>query len=402
MRLNPCWTATSTLSVIYVLYISPTLGAKLFVGTNAGVISTINFDGYNTRQISVDTNAAPLPSWQTIVNSTFLISTNEGPKNGDGSIVSYKIESDGRLSKISKQTGLTGLIHAAVSPNHDFIVAAAYYGHGVAVYPLSSTGGLSPASQTFKYTLYRHPAGAFRMRQEDTHPHQIAFDPSGKFMLVNDLGADVIRIYAVRAGKVTEFAQAPVPTGFGPRHGVFITTSHGRYYYVVGELANHIAVYQVTYTAGGAEMNLMMVQRVSSCGDRPAPLKIPEVTASGIEISPDKHFLYVSNRGDASLPGTPPSDSISAWKINQNGTLKFLKLLHAGGSTPRHFSIDPSGKYVAVALQGSNLVSFYRRDTYTGLWPDRPVASWHSPPGPTCVQWLYDDRDNLRRQRIRT
>ncbi|KAF3106711.1 hypothetical protein TWF706_003222 [Orbilia oligospora] len=359
------------------------LGVRLYVGTTSGPIVTIDFDGTSVNQISTDSNASPAPTWQTLVGSSFLISTNEGPWNGQGSVVSYSIGSTGQLTKISSQNGLNGLLHASVSPAGNFVAAAAYNGHGVAVYPLSSSGVLSSVSQQFTYNT---PTGPVANRQDGSHPHQVIFDPTGKFLFANDLGSDLIRIYSVNGASITEYTTVKTPGGSGPRHGIFVDTDGGMIYYLVGEMGNTVTAYKVTYLSGG--ISLTSFQQVSSYGTATVPAKNPQPTAGEIQVSPDKKFVYVSNRGDVSFSGNPGQDSISAWKINSDGTLQFLQLLRAGGSTPRHFSLDPSGQYVAVALANTNRIAFFRRDATTGLWPDTPVATWSSPNGPVCVQWL--------------
>ncbi|KAK6360588.1 hypothetical protein TWF730_006726 [Orbilia blumenaviensis] len=359
------------------------LGVKLFVGTTSGPIITIDFNGASVSQISTDSNSSPAPTWQTLVGSSLLISTNEGPWNGQGSVVSYSIGSTGQLTKISSQTGMNGLLHASVSPAGNFVAAAAYNGHGVAVYPLSSSGVLSSVSQQFTYNT---PVGTVPSRQDSSHPHQVIFDPTGKFLFANDLGADLIRIYSVGSG-LTEYTTVTTPAGSGPRHGIFVETDVGTIYYLIGEIGNIVTAYKVSYPSGG--ISLTAFQQVSSYGSATVPARNPQPTAAEIQISPDKKFAYVSNRGDVSFSGNPGQDSISAWKINSDGSLQFLQLLKAGGSTPRHFSIDPSGQYVAVALQNTNQVAFFRRDATTGLWPDTPVTTWSAPAnGPVCVQWL--------------
>ncbi|RVD82554.1 uncharacterized protein DFL_006976 [Arthrobotrys flagrans] len=374
---------STKIAAAVLAYIPQALGVTLFVGTTSGPLITIDFDGASVSQISTDSNASPAPTWQTLVGSSLLISTNEGPWNGQGSVVSYTIGSTGQLTKISSQNGLNGLLHAAVSPARNFVAAAAYNGHGVVVYPLSSGGVLSGVSQQFTYNT---PTGPVPNRQDGSHPHQVIFDPTGKFLFANDLGADLIRIYSVGGSGLTEYTTVTAPAGSGPRHGIFVETDVGTLYYLVGEVGNIITTYKVSYPSGG--ISLTAVQQVSSYGTSTAPARNPQPTAAGIQVSPDKKFVYVSNRGDVSFPGNPGQDSISAWEINPDGTLQFLQLLKAGGSTPRHFSIDPSGQYVAVALQYTNRVAFFRRDATTGLWPDTPVATWSSPNGPVCVQWL--------------
>ncbi|KAF3939332.1 6-phosphogluconolactonase [Dactylella cylindrospora] len=378
---------TSSLAAAVLSFIPQALGARLFVGTSSSLIVPLEFDGATVSAGAANSDAAPAPTWQTLVyrNPALLISTNEGPWNGQGSITSFQITSSGSLVKISSQTGLNGLLHASVFPTGTYIAAASYNGRAVVTYPLSSTGTIGTVGQTFQYNT---APGPVTNRQDNSHIHQVVFDPSGKWLIANDLGADLVRIYAV-GSSLTEYSTVSVPAGAGPRHGEFLQTDGGGvFYYLVNELGNTIITFSVTYPSNGIQLS--PIQTSSTYGTATVPAKNPQVTAAEIQISPDKKFAYVSNRGDTSF-SNPTSDSISAWNINSDGSLSFIKLLRAGGSMPRHFSLDPTGQYVAVALQNSNSVAFFRRDTTTGLWPDTPITTWSSSAaGPVCVQWYNE------------
>lgn len=297
-------------------------------------------------------------------------------------MVSFSIGANGLLTKINSQTTVNGMLHAAVTKNGAFLTGASYSGRSVQTFPLSTSGNIGSILQTFTFNTSPGPVSN---RQDNSHPHQVIFDPTEKFLISNDLGSDLIRIYSVSGTTLTAYTNIAVPGGQGPRHGQFVQLSSGLFYYLVNEMGNSIAVYSVTYPSNG--ISLTEVQRVSSYGTATVPAKNPQPTAGEIQISPDKKFAYVSNRGDVSF-SSPSSDSISAWSINSDGTLSFLQLLRAGGSTPRHFSLDPSGQYVSVALQNSNLVAFFQRDANSGLWPNSPVASVTVATSPVCVQWL--------------
>lgn len=91
---------------------------------------------------------------------------------------------------------------------------------------------------------------------------------------------------------------------------------------------------------------------------------------------PDNRFVVISNRNntsfqlsnpDPSNSTTIPSDSISTFRLNTDGTLTFIQLAPAGGSYPRQFSINAIGDLVAVGLQYSALVVIKARDVATGL-----------------------------------
>ena len=100
-------------------------------------------------------------------------------------------------------------------------------------------------SQTFSMPH----AGPNPSRQDAPHPHQSVLDPTGQFILVPDLGADLVRVFLVdnktlRLTAVEPLAAAP---GSGPRHVVFLVSGRTTYMYLIAELANTITVYHVTY-----------------------------------------------------------------------------------------------------------------------------------------------------------
>lgn len=108
-------------------------------------------------------------------------------------------------------------------------------------------------------------------RQEASHPHQAIVDPTGRYILVPDLGADLIRVFQTDAATNVILERNPlrVKSGSGPRHAVFwsptgdgtfdrthpqkpiLGVSRHVYLYVVTELANSVMGYSVTYLSSG-------------------------------------------------------------------------------------------------------------------------------------------------------
>lgn len=97
--------------------------------------------------------------------------------------------------------------------------------------------------------------GPIADRQNAPHPHQALLDPTGKFILVPDLGADKIYVYAVAEDSLRLTALPPivVKDGSGPRHVAFAFRDGKTFMYLVTELANTIIGYEVTYPPGGIE-----------------------------------------------------------------------------------------------------------------------------------------------------
>ena len=118
--------------------------------------------------------------------------------------------------------------------------------------PLSSS---SQPLQSWTYKLTQ--PGPNPTRQDAPHPHQATLDPTGRFVLVPDLGADVIRLFRVdgKSGILEPLADYSVPAGSGPRHVAFYESGPraggGVVMYLVSELANSLTAFDVTYPDPG-------------------------------------------------------------------------------------------------------------------------------------------------------
>lgn len=92
------------------------------------------------------------------------------------------------------------------------------------------------------------------------HPHEVILDPTGGFILVPDLGADLVRIFSVNQSTNLLTALDPVTltAGTGPRHGTFwsptspYTANSALYFYLIAELSNTITSFSVSYSSDGA------------------------------------------------------------------------------------------------------------------------------------------------------
>ena len=135
-------------------------------------------------------------------------------------------------------------------------------------YTILPSGGLQFLQAfTFKLTA----PGADPSRQDSPHPHQAILDPTGSFIAVPDLGADLVRIFKIDAttSLITESTPLTVPAGAGPRHGAFVKAGYNTYFFLVSELDNIVRSYKVTYG-----MDLITLENVFTAkmyGDTPIP-----------------------------------------------------------------------------------------------------------------------------------
>lgn len=70
---------------------------------------------------------------------------------------------------------------------------------------------------------------------------------------------------------------------------------------------------------------------------------------------------------ESSIYQTGPTDTISTWAINEDGTLTFVQNAPSGGYSPRQLSLNKAGDLVAVGHQNNNTVVIWKRDVETGL-----------------------------------
>ena len=107
--------------------------------------------------------------------------------------------------------------------------------------------------------------GANPDRQEAPHPHEAIVDPTGKFVLVPDLGADIVRIFSIDGEGVNAVEPLTVAAGSGPRHATFAVHGETTYLYLITELSNNIFGYKVTY--GDASLEFEQIWESSTHGE---------------------------------------------------------------------------------------------------------------------------------------
>jgi 6-phosphogluconolactonase (cycloisomerase 2 family) len=228
--------------------------------------------------------------------------------------------------------------------------------------PLS---GSSSTIQRLKFTMTGR--GTVPSRQNAPHPHSIFTDPSGKFLLSADLGADVIRIFSINTstGMLTECPTAQAGAGDGPRHGAFWTAGGGdsalTMLYTINELSSSVTSWKVTYPASGGCMTLAKKQTISNYG----PGKTAPQMTKAAEIRVKGNFVYASNRNDQTFG--QQKDSLATYSISPaTGDITFVELTNAQAFFPRTFEINKMGDMVAVGGQTSSNVAIIARNTTTG------------------------------------
>jgi 6-phosphogluconolactonase len=267
-----------------------------------------------------------------------LYTTNE---TGSGSVTALDIADPNRPVVLNKQpTGGGGPTHLSVHPSGQYLLTANYTSGSVVVHPLRPDGQIGPSTDLVKHT------GDTR----EPHAHQIVTDPSGRWVVAVDLGADSVYVYGfdLATGKLKLNQQLKLPVGNGPRHLVF--HPNGQFAYILGELRSEITVAAWDPAAG----KLTPGQVIGTLGGATPAQNFP----AEIQVSGDGRFVYASNRGH---------DSIATFTVQENGKrLTFGSTTPTGGKWPRHFTLNPNGTRVYIANQNSNTVNWLPRDPATG------------------------------------
>lgn len=224
--------------------------------------------------------------------------------------------------------------------------------------PLTSS---SKVLQRQKFVL--SAPGPVAKRQDKAHPHSVLTDPTGHYLVVPDLGADLIRIFQINSSNGMLTTCPPVKTnpGDGPRHGAWWVQGTGAgkltVLYTINELSKSLTAWMVSYPTSGC-MSLDKIGTVSTT----APGKSGSGSAAEVHVA--GNFVYASNRNDQAF-GTG-QDSLITYTINPSGSLSVLEAANSHGWYARTFSINNAGDLLAVGGQTSSTVSIIARDPLTG------------------------------------
>lgn len=226
------------------------------------------------------------------------------------------------------------------------------------MFKLPLTG--SEALQTIKYTM--NGPGKVPSRQDAPHPHHVFTDPTGDFLIVPDLGADLIRINRIdrSTGKLTECGTGKPTQGTGPRHGVFWRSGLNTTLFIANELSNSVSGWKVTYPAASDGCLTLTLRDTLT----PYQGNFSAVAGTKVgEIRVKDDFVYISNRNDKRSNG---NDSITQYTIGADRKMTWTANTSSYGTYPRTFDINSSGNFAAIGDQTTSNVAIVKRDVVTG------------------------------------
>lgn len=274
-----------------------------------------------------------------------------------GAVEAYAVDpATGGLTLINRQSSAGAApTHLAVDPHGGHVVVANYMGTNFSVLPINDDGSLRPVSGTHT----NHGTGPNPDRQEQPHPHGVAFDAGGTFFATADLGIDKVQVFRLNreAGTLELVSEASTAPGDGPRHLAF--HPEGTVVYVLNELSATIIAFAYDAATGAIGP---ASQRISTVPDEFVGSK----STAEIAVHPSGRFLYSSNRGQPDST-TPEGDAIVAWRVDPaSGELTHIGYTTGGIAVPRNFALDPTGAWLYAANQEGDSIVQFTIDQETG------------------------------------
>jgi 6-phosphogluconolactonase len=355
---------------------SPVGDELLYVGTytddgKSKGIYLVRFDSRSGElRMLGSVDAGPNPSFLAIhPKGTALYAVNETDKfdgKASGGVTAFSIApSTGALTRIGAQSSEgTGPCYISVDRAGRAVLVANYDGGSVALLPVQSGGAIGPATSVIKHT----GRGPVADRQGEPHAHCIVTDPSNRFALAADLGADRVFVYRLDGETLrhVEGGDAVMRPGAGPRHIAFHPSAP--MVFVSCELDSTVTA--LRFDAERGALTALDTQSTLPRGWK------GENYPADIHVAPSGRTVYVSNRGH---------NSIAALSVSNSGALSLKQTVSTEGDWPRNFSLDPSGRWLLVANQKSNSIVVFARDAKSSR-----LTSAHRQlalPSPVCLRF---------------
>jgi len=367
----------------------------------------------------------------------FVYVTNGGGNSGAGagSISAYSIDSQtGALLPVlgSPFPDPGGPWSIAVDPKGRFAYVANRGNDTVSAYAINATtGALAPVPGS---PFPQDPAGSSEI------PVSVAVDPAGRFVFVANYNYRTVRAYQIdqNTGALTRSPGSPFPAGINPQ-SVTVDLS-GKFVYVANGYHNGngtVAAYAIDQSTGSLTPvpgSPFAVPIDTTKSRFPAPGSMPvsvtvHATATGQALYVADSFqdsiweyviggttgaLVLSPASPFSVPGGPysvkaesggpflyasnsypsyPTGSVAGYSIDAaTGSLTAVAgSPFVGGPVPVGLTVDPAGRFVFVANQGSYLtnysgtVSAFAVDANTGALTPVPGSPFVAGIGPTSV-----------------
>ncbi|MFH8469033.1 lactonase family protein [Streptomyces sp. NPDC017991] len=348
-------------------------GDLLYIGTwGRNQVHAVRFDPVHGTMTPLGPVAQVSSNWVT-VHPTRPVLYVAGGEPG-GFVRTFRIDDasgaldrTGELATETVPGGSGGLSYIGLTADADTLLVADFATGTAVTVPAGRDGRLGAVASRVQDT-----GSGPSPRQAGPHPHHVVVDPSRRFALVADFGADRVFVHAYDRASHRLSARTPdgpgsfaTAPGSGPRRLAF--HPNGRTVYLLNELTADIQVLRWDAGAG-----VLTPRRLLTTN---APGHTGTTSAAELAISRDGRHVYVSNRGDNAL--------VVFSADPDTGLLTESQRLPCGGVTPWSFSLHPGGRWLFVANEASSTVDLFHVDPKSGHLTDAGTSV--AVPSPDCI-----------------
>jgi 6-phosphogluconolactonase (cycloisomerase 2 family) len=278
-----------------------------------------------------------------------------GTKLGDQRVWAFRRAGDGTLTRFSQMPLPGEARQLIVHPSGSFLYVLTYVNPNIGGVACICVYRIIPATGALDGPIQQIPAGS----------DSITMDRAGEFLYVpgryvNVMTPDaatgkltlVLQVRSLASVYAVALADGPAPVSFQPRHLFVTDVARGR---VLG--------YAVNLITGTPEV-------INSSA------AIPQPTA--IAADPDGRNLYVASATNTLTTLGIGSDG----KLTVLGSTPLLPIAIPVGIKPSSITVEPSGRFLFIALRPTTYLVVANRDTDTGAVTI--TASSYVQLGPTC------------------
>lgn len=344
-------------------------------GTSRGIYA-YRFDPANGDVSFLGLEAAtPNPTFLSLSSdhrTLYAVNEDGSAAGAEGNTVSaFRIEAhSGGLRFLNKvSSGGIGPCDLALAHKARFLLVSNCGSGSVALLPILPDGSLAQAASVVQH----HGSSVNPQRQSGPHAHGLAISLDDRFAFVADLGIDRVFVHPINSRRPSLSAgteSAPVTSGGGVRH--LALDPGGRTLYSIDELDSQLTVFH--YSHG-------KIQKTYAEYALPAGAP-PQKGGSELAFDSSGRFLYASVRGS--------QNTIAVFSIDpHSGFPHPLQFISSQGIMPRHFALDLTGAWLAVANQKSHSIVWLRRDAATGRLLATHIRS-DELDSPMCIAFVPD------------
>lgn len=264
----------------------------------------------------------------------------------DFGVEAYSILKDGSLELIN-HAPINGMRGCYLSTDYkdEFLFVAGYHDGKLTVLRLRDDGSVGEITDE----IYHKGLGSVAERNFRPHINCARMTHDNKYLLVADQGMDHVNVYKLDHRRGT-LHLADVVRGdieSAPRH--IKMSKHGRFIYIVHELACNITVYAYEERNGNPYFD-----RIQTIATTESDEKDYGCSASALTFSDDYRFLISSTAGE---------NTVAIYEADhETGLLEKKFCLPVSGEYPKDAAIYPDNKHVVSLNHTSNTMTFFKAD----------------------------------------